>query len=94
MAFIDDLYNRLYQSEQRQRDVLGIFSGLAILIALLGIFGMISFMIQKRTKELAIRKVLGASQISIVGLFGKNFVTPILIAVIVASFAARSRWSF
>lgn len=71
--FLDDMFHQLYQSEQRQKEILLIFSSLAILIALLGLLGLISFLIQNRIKELAIRKILGASPLSIILIFGRGF---------------------
>lgn len=84
-AFLDDLYHQLYQSEQRQKEVLSLFSYLVIFITLLGLLGLISFMVQRRIKELAIRKILGASRSSILTLFSKGFVFQALMALAVAT---------
>jgi putative ABC transport system permease protein len=63
----------------------GVFSGIAIFIACLGLFGLATFMATQRTKEIGIRKVLGASIVGITGLLAKDFVKLVLIAVILAS---------
>jgi len=73
-AFLDDMFDKLYESEQKQKEILSLFSSLIIVIALLGLLGLLSFMIQKRMKELAIRKILGASPSSIIFLFGRGFI--------------------
>ncbi|MEQ9425431.1 MAG: FtsX-like permease family protein [Cyclobacteriaceae bacterium] len=84
-AFLDDMFNQLYKAEQRQQQILTIFSGLAMFIAMLGIFGLISFMIQKRMKELAIRKILGATSQSLLYLFGHGFFIQAAVAIAIAS---------
>ncbi len=60
-VFLDDLFARLYQQEQQQVKLLAIFSGLAIFIAFLGIAGLLTYLTQRRLKEIAIRRVLGAT---------------------------------
>ncbi len=84
-AFLDDLFNQLYESEQRQKEILSLFSSVIILIAILGLLGLISFMIQKRMKELAIRKILGASSTSIIYLFGKTFIVEAFVSLCIAA---------
>ena len=84
-AFLDDLFAKLYQSEQRQKETLSIFSILIVIIALMGLLGLLSFMIQKRMKELAIRKILGASRLSIVALFARSFVVQALVALVISA---------
>lgn len=59
--FLDDAFGALYASEQRLMTTLGLFAGLAIAIACLGLFGLAAFLAEERTKEIGIRKVLGAS---------------------------------
>lgn len=87
-SFLDDEYTRLYIAEQRLGTVMNLFSGIAILLACLGLFGLSSFMMQQRTKEIAIRKVLGASIGSIVNLLSSRFAKLIGIAVLLAFPAA------
>ncbi len=82
--FLDDNYNKLYQSEQRQGSLFTIFAGIAILIACLGLLGLSSFAITQRIKEIGIRKVLGASAGTIVVLLSKDFLKLVFVAAIIA----------
>lgn len=74
----------LYRSEQRMAQVVLIFAGIAILIACLGLFGLATFTAEQRTKEIGVRKVLGASVSSIVALLSKDFLKLVLIAIVLA----------
>jgi putative ABC transport system permease protein len=93
-TFLDDAFARLYASEQRLTRTLTALSGLAILVACLGLFGLITFTVEQRTKEIGIRKVLGASVRSIMVLLSKEFAWLVLLAVVLAApvvaLAARS----
>ncbi|MGB2846084.1 MAG: FtsX-like permease family protein, partial [Saprospiraceae bacterium] len=71
--FMDERYNQLYRSEQRIGTVSLIFSVFAIFIACIGLLGLATFTIQQRIKEIGIRKVLGASTQSIIGLMSTDF---------------------
>jgi putative ABC transport system permease protein len=82
--FLDSLLDSQYRTEERLSDILSAFSVFAILIACLGLFGMASFAAEQRTKEIGIRKVLGASAPKIVALFSKDFLKLIIIANIIA----------
>jgi len=82
--FVDDNFNQLYESQERLLKVAGVFSGLAIFIAALGLFALSSLMIVQRTKEIGIRKVLGASVSGIIALLSKNFVKLVLLAILIA----------
>ncbi|HEY5825270.1 MAG TPA: ABC transporter permease [Cyclobacteriaceae bacterium] len=82
--FMDDRYGRLYESEQKEGKLFTIFSCLAIFIACLGLFGLATFNTMQRVKEIGIRKVLGASVPSILGLLSKEIVILILIANAIA----------
>lgn len=82
--FMDDRYGRLYESEQKEGSLFTIFSGLAIFIACLGLFGLATFNTMQRVKEIGIRKVLGASIPSILGLLSKEIVILIIVANLVA----------
>ncbi len=82
--FLDDRFNDLYQSDMRIGKLLTIFTGLAILIACLGLFGLAAYTAEQRTREIGIRKAMGASSLSIVRLMNSEFVKFILIAFIVA----------
>ena len=82
--FLSDAYNDLYRKERRTGEIFGTFSLLAVFIACLGLFGLASFSVERRTKEIGIRKVLGASESRLVGILTKNFIRLIIIANIVA----------
>jgi putative ABC transport system permease protein len=79
--FLDEHYNKQYQADQQFGKVFGIFSGLAIVIACLGLFGLSSLTAVQRTKEIGVRKVLGASVPGILGLVGKDYVYLMMIAI-------------
>ncbi|MEQ8424016.1 MAG: FtsX-like permease family protein, partial [Cyclobacteriaceae bacterium] len=82
--FLDQQYQQLYESEQRQSQLFTIFSGLAIFIACLGLFGLATFNTLQRVKEIGIRKVLGASVPTILGLLSKEIVILIVVANLIA----------
>lgn len=82
--FFDEKLDALYVSEMRVRRISTVFSGLAVLIACIGLFGLSAFMTQARTKEIGIRKVLGASVGNIVVLLSKHFTLLVIISVVVA----------
>jgi len=82
--FMDDSFRAIYKSEQRIGAILGAFTALAIAIACLGLFGLAAFTAEQRTKEIGIRKVLGASVASIIGLLSKDFLKLVGIAIVVA----------
>jgi putative ABC transport system permease protein len=84
-VFFDDLLDQLYVSEQRQIQLIGLFAGICILISCLGLFGLASFTTAQRTKEIGIRKILGASSSRIIILLFRDIVGLILVASIVAS---------
>ncbi|MBZ5855826.1 ABC transporter permease [Flavihumibacter profundi] len=82
--FLDEHFNEQYKADQRFGTVFGIFTWLAIFVACLGLFGLASFTTLQRTKEIGIRKVLGASVVSILNLLYKEFVVLIGIAFLLA----------
>ena len=84
-TFLDEDYGRLYEAEMRQGRLYIVFAGLAILIACLGLFGLATFAAHQRTKEIGIRKVLGASVAGITGLLAKDFLKLVGIAIVIAS---------
>ena len=93
--FLNDYFDRQYQSDQRFGKVFGLFTVLAIFVACLGLLGLSSFMIRLRTKETGIRKVLGASVVSLVILFSKDFVRLVGWAAVIAIpliYAGASQW--
>jgi putative ABC transport system permease protein len=83
-SFLDEDFEKMYQSEQRLGKIFVLFAGLAIVIACLGLFALTSFTAEQRTKEIGIRKVLGASVSSIVLLLSKEFGRLILISFVVS----------
>jgi putative ABC transport system permease protein len=83
-SFLDEDFERMYLSEERLGEIFTIFSGLAIVIACLGLFALTTFTAEQRTKEIGIRKVLGASVSGIVFLLSKDFGKLILIAFVVS----------
>ncbi|MBI2731618.1 MAG: ABC transporter permease [Sphingobacteriales bacterium] len=86
--FLDDSINRYYEQEQRLSLMYKIYAALAIFISCLGLYGLVSFMVVQKTKEVGIRKVLGASVQSIMYLFSKEFTVLIAIAFLLAAPAA------
>ncbi|MGL6268780.1 MAG: ABC transporter permease, partial [Chitinophagaceae bacterium] len=84
-SFLDERFLKTYESEQNTGKLLGIFAGLTIFVACMGLFGLAMFTAQQRTKEIGIRKVLGASVTSIVTLLSRDFIRLIIIAFIIAS---------
>lgn len=84
-SFLDERFNNAYQSEQKIGLILGIFAGLTIFVACLGLFGLATFTAEQRTKEIGIRKVLGASVAGVVALLSKDFLKLVFIAFIIAS---------
>jgi len=84
-SFLDDRFNNTYRAEQNTGKILGIFAGLTIFVACLGLFGLVTFTAEQRTKEIGIRKVLGATVSGIVTLLSKEFLKLIFIAFIIAS---------
>ena len=94
-AFLDERFNETYRTEQKIGNILGFFAGLTIFVACLGLFGLATFTAEQRTKEIGVRKVLGASVTSIVGLLSKDFLKLVAIALILAipvSWWAMSQW--
>ena len=105
-AFLDEDFNTHYKQDERRGQVFGVSALLTIFVAALGLFGLASFTAEQRTKEVGIRKVLGASISNILLLLTKDFLKLILIANIIAwplaytamnnwleSFAYRANWS-
>jgi putative ABC transport system permease protein len=83
-TFLDESINALYESEASFEKVISLFSGLAILLACLGLFGLTAYAAERRTKEIGIRKVLGASVGNVVALLSRDFLLLILIAAAIA----------
>jgi ABC-type lipoprotein release transport system permease subunit len=83
--FLDESLAELYQEEARQFALLQVFAGLALLIGCLGLWGLAVFLIERRTKEIGVRKVLGASVTSLVALLSRDFVKLVLLAIFIAT---------
>ena len=84
-AFLDETYDRMYRTEQRTGYLFNFFSGVAIIVCCLGLFGLAAFTAEQRTKEIGVRKVLGASVASIVALLSQDFIKLVGIAILVAT---------
>jgi putative ABC transport system permease protein len=83
-SFLDDEYDALYRTEQRLGMLMSVFCGIAILVTCLGLLGLVTFMVAKRTKEIGIRKVLGASVLSITTMLSKDFLKLVVVAIVIA----------
>ncbi|HEY3388414.1 MAG TPA: ABC transporter permease [Prolixibacteraceae bacterium] len=84
-SFLDDAFNDLYKEDQKASFFIFIFSIIAIMISALGLFGLAAFTAEQRTKEIGIRKVLGASISTIISLLSKDFIGLVAIAILIAS---------
>ncbi|MBB1284241.1 ABC transporter permease [Flavisolibacter sp. BT320] len=84
-SFLDQDFQKNYEKESRQGALINYFTLVAIIISCLGLFGLATFTAEQRTKEIGIRKVLGASVYGVVSLLSKDFLKLVLIAVIIAS---------
>ncbi|MBS1653824.1 MAG: FtsX-like permease family protein, partial [Bacteroidetes bacterium] len=82
--FLDDDYNKLYQSEQRSSVLFGVAASLAIILACLGLFGLAAFTTIQKTKEIGIRRVLGAGVGNIILLVAKNFLLLVAVSILIA----------
>jgi putative ABC transport system permease protein len=94
-SFFDEVFERAYFTEQRMGRVFGAFAGLAIFIACLGLFGLSAFAAEQRTKEMGIRKVLGASESKIFLLLSREFIRWVLLANLIAwpiAYLAMNKW--
>lgn len=93
--FVSSAYRQLYEAEQNTKTLVGLFTILAIILASLGLLGIVAFIADRRTKEIGIRKVLGATVSGIVGLLTKDFVKWIVIANVIAwpmAWLATNQW--
>ena len=90
-SFLEDDYNHLYQADQRSGSLFKVFTAVAILISCLGLFALATYTAQVKTKEIGIRKVLGASVARITALLAKEFIILVLIAFLIATPVA---WMF
>ncbi|RAJ97622.1 putative ABC transport system permease protein [Larkinella arboricola] len=83
--FLDENFSRQYQAERKQGQILLTFTVLAVFIACLGLFGLAAFAAEQRTKEIGVRKVLGASVASIVALLSRDFLKLVAVAIVLAT---------
>lgn len=94
-TFLDERFNNTYKAEQKTGQILGTFAGLTIFVACLGLFGLAAFTADQRTKEIGVRKVLGASVTGIIALLSRDFLKLVVIALVIATPAAwwlMERW--
>jgi len=93
--FMDESYGLMNKSEEKLSDLLWIFTLMAIFIGCMGLFGLAAFSAEQRTKEIGIRKVLGANVFNIMGLLSKNFLMMVLISAVIAfpiAWWAMNKW--
>jgi putative ABC transport system permease protein len=83
--FLDESFDKLYKTEQRTGSLFNVFAGIAIMISCLGLLGLAAYTAQVKTKEIGIRKVLGASVGSITRMLSWDFLIQVLIAIVIAS---------
>ena len=94
-AFLDDIFNGLYQSEQQEGTLFTYFASIAIAISCLGLLGLAAYTAQVRTREIGVRKVLGASVSGITAMLSFDFLKLVLIAMVIASpiaWYAMNKW--
>ncbi len=93
--FLDENIDKLYRAEQNFKSLFSYFTIIALIIACLGLFGLAAFTAEQRVKEIGIRKVLGASVTSVIGLLSKDFLKLVVIALVVAipiAWYAMNKW--
>jgi putative ABC transport system permease protein len=94
-SFLDADFEKLYRAEQQTQSIVGFLASLAIFIACLGLFGLAAFMAEQRTKEIGVRKVLGADVLGIIALLSKDFLVLVGIAIVIAlpiSWFVSTKW--
>jgi len=93
--FLDDRFAEQYEADQRLGQLVAIFTGLAIFVSCLGLFALAAFIAERRTKEIGIRKVLGASVQNLVTLLSKEFLILVGVAILIAiplSYFVMNKW--
>jgi putative ABC transport system permease protein len=93
--FLDEFFNFIYKGEQQQSTLFNYFSGIAIFISCLGLLGLATYTAQVRTREIGVRKVLGASAMSITSMLSADFLKLVCLAMVIASplaFYAMNKW--
>lgn len=94
-SFLDETYDRMYKADQRTGKLFNVFAAIAIFISCLGLFGLATYTAQIKTREIGIRKVLGASVFNVTGLLARDFVKLVIVAIVIASPIAwffMNRW--
>ena len=94
-SFLDDLYNKSYAAEQKTSMILNIFAILTVIVACLGLFGLVTYSAEQRVKEIGVRKVLGASVLQITNILSADFLKLVFLACIIAfpvSWWATNKW--
>jgi putative ABC transport system permease protein len=94
-TFLDEDFNKQYIADIKFGQMFAVFTGLAITIACFGLFGLALFSVKQRTKEIGIRKVVGASVVHIIGLLSGEFVVLVVVALLIAtpvSFYFMDKW--
>ncbi|HVX49887.1 MAG TPA: FtsX-like permease family protein, partial [Chitinophagaceae bacterium] len=94
-TFLDDTFNRMYRGEERTGLLFNVFAAIAVFISCLGLFGLAAYTAQVRTREIGVRKVLGASVTGIIKLLATDFVKLVLIAIVIATpvaWYAMNQW--
>ncbi|HYK47351.1 MAG TPA: ABC transporter permease, partial [Parafilimonas sp.] len=94
-SFLDDDFSRMYQADQRTGTLFNVFAAVAILISCLGLFGLATYTAQVKTKEIGIRKVLGATVTNITQLLAKEFIVLVFISFVIAApvaWFAMNKW--
>ncbi|MEQ8925480.1 MAG: ABC transporter permease [Fulvivirga sp.] len=93
--FLDEQIDQFYRTEQKAESIFRIGAGLTLVIACMGLFGLASFVVQKRTKEIGIRKILGASEFNLMVLLSKTFTAQVIISLFIAiplSYYVMDQW--
>lgn len=93
--FMDENFDQLYRNEDKLQTLLWVFTGIAIFVGCLGLFGLAAFSTETRRREIGIRKILGASSRGVVVLLSKDFIRPVLLSLVIASPVTvfiMSRW--
>jgi putative ABC transport system permease protein len=93
--FLDDNFDQMYKAEDKLQTLLWIFTGIAVFVGCLGLFGLATYAAERRKKEIGIRKVLGADVSTIVGLLSREFLVLVVVAAIIAfpaAWLAMHRW--
>ncbi|GAB4019735.1 ABC transporter permease [Spirosoma migulaei] len=83
--FMDETYGKMYSIEEKLSELLWLFAVLAIIVGCMGLFGLAAFSVEQRVKEIGIRKVLGASVLTIMGLLSRNFIILVFLASVIAT---------